>query len=314
LPVTYERFAFAVSLLPRLSHARSVILCTRMGTKVVPPRVTQVSPPADTTTRMICALSIPDRFDNVVETYIAYRTRYAPELLDWLLAETRTGTAAHVLDLGCGPGFIANALGPRVARVTGVDPSKSMIAAARSEAPKNVTYHEGSSENLSIVKGPIDLVTMGRSFHWMDRPATLEDLNKRVAEHGALAILHDKPIKAPENLWWWTAQEVGKAHARPDPTSLHRMSDAWEPHETVLHASAFSELRRISVLSRHTWTFDSLLGHFLSRSGSTPEVIGADGIAAFEGALKEALLPFGEGPWETLNDHVALIARRPARP
>ncbi|MET1413776.1 class I SAM-dependent methyltransferase [Roseibium sp. HPY-6] len=260
---------------------------------------------------MSCDLSIPDRFDNVVEMYSAFRTRYAPDLIDWLLAETQTGKVAHVLDLGCGPGFIANALGSRVARVTGVDPSASMLAAAEAEAPDNVTYVEGSSEDLSIVEGPIDLVTMGRSFHWMDRPATLRDLDTLVAQNGALAFLDDKPIKAPKNRWWWAIQEVGKAHARPDPTSLHRMTDAWEPHETVLLASPFSDLRRISVLARHSWTYDSLLGHFLSRSACTPEVLGSKGLAAFEAALKDALSPFGKGPFETLNDHVALIARRP---
>ncbi|MEO0990730.1 MAG: class I SAM-dependent methyltransferase [Pseudomonadota bacterium] len=259
---------------------------------------------------MTLDLSIPERFGKAVDTYVANRTRYPTSLLTWILNETGTGADAHVLDLGCGPGLIANAIAGGVGRVTGVDPSPEMLAAARQDAPANVTYLQGSSDDLSIVEGPIDLVTMGRSFHWMDRPATLVDLDARVPAGGALALLNDKPIKAPENKWWFRLQEIGRAHSKPDPSSFVRMTDDWVPHEPVLLDSPFSDLKRISVFVRHNWTVETLWGHFLSRSATTVEVLGND-LPAFKDAFNAALSEFGTGPFETLTEAQALIARRP---
>ena len=121
----------------------------------------------------------PSRFDLAVEHYVAARLRYAPDLITWLVRDT--GAAGkRVLDLGCGPGFIANAIAPMVADTLGLDPSPNMIAAARQMAAPNARFEIGSSEDLSTVEAPLQLVTMGRSFHWMDRAQTLRDLDPLV--------------------------------------------------------------------------------------------------------------------------------------
>ena len=252
----------------------------------------------------------PDRFDSTVDHYVAARLQYAPALLDWLVRET--GAAGNrVLDLGCGPGFIANAVAPHVAEVIGLDPSPNMIDAARANAAPNARFEIGSSEDLRAVSAPVQLVTIGRAFHWMDRPQTLADLDPLIAQGGDIALLNDRPVDVPMNRWWREFNAVAKSFAVLDAYNQHRASDDWIPHEEVLIGSVFDDLRSITVHQTHHWTFERLLRNTLSRSATTEALLG-DTRPVMEAALREALAPFGPEPWTSLNQHVALIARRSA--
>jgi methanethiol S-methyltransferase len=68
---------------------------------------------------------------------------------------------AHVLDLGCGGGFMAEAMARRGARVTGIDPAVKAIAAARAHAAQqglSVRYMVASGERLPLADGSMDIV------------------------------------------------------------------------------------------------------------------------------------------------------------
>lgn len=251
----------------------------------------------------------PERFDQAVDHYVAARSRYAPDLIDWLADHARVA-GKTVLDLGCGPGFLANAFAPKAASVLGLDPSPNMIAAARTAAAPNVRFEVGSSEDLSPVKAPVQLVTIGRAFHWMDRVQTLADLDPLVSEGGAIALINDSVARIPLNAWWHAFNEVSRRYAVLDDYNQHRASEDWIPHEQILDASAFSDLKRISVFQRHSWTYDRLIRHTYSRSGTTEALMGARK-HEFEEDVRAALAPFGPEPWVSLNEHIALIAARP---
>jgi len=255
---------------------------------------------------------LPERFETAVSNYVAYRLRYAPALLSKLLQDTDTGKSARVLDLGCGPGFIANAIAPEVGDVIGIDPSPAMIDAAQAEAAPNATFLVGSSYDLSAVPAPVQLVTMGRAFHWMDRDQTLATLDDLVAPGGAIALLGDRVTKARGNAWYHAANKAARDNAVLDDCARHRYSDEWEHHEEVLLRSPFSEVSEIGVVVRHSWSYEQFLGYVLSRSASTEEKLG-ETIPAMEAALTEALAPFGPGPWDSLHMHYAMIARRPGQ-
>ncbi len=252
----------------------------------------------------------PERFDKAVDHYVAARLRFDPVLIDWLVRDTGAG-GKRVLDLGCGPGFIANALAPQVEEVLGLDPSPNMIAAARADAAPNARFEIGSSEDLGAVRAPVQLVTIGRAFHWMDRRRTLSDLDPLIAPGGAIALLNDQPVDVPMNRWWRAFNAVAKSFAVLDAYNQHRASQAWVPHDEVLVGSAFDDLRSITVYRRHDWTFERLLRNTLSRSATTKALLG-DRLPAMETALRAALAPFGPAPWTSLNQHIALIARRSA--
>lgn len=252
----------------------------------------------------------PNRFDDAVNHYVAARLTYAPALIAWLVRDTGAG-GKRVLDLGCGPGFIGNAVAPQVDAVLGLDPSLKMIEVARANAMPNARFEIGSSEDLTAVHAPVQLVTIGRAFHWMDRAQSLADLDPLIAVGGAIALLNDRPVDAPMNGWWRAFNAVAKRFAVMDDYNQHRASDDWVPHEEVLITSSFDDLRSIMVYQRHEWTFERLLRNTLSRSSTTEALLG-DTLPEMEAAMRDALAPFGREPWITLNQHIALIARRSA--
>lgn len=85
------------------------------------------------------------RDERVLATYAIVASSYSEMLLDeldhkpfdrWLLSRIAERTAGTpVVDLGCGPGHVTNALAADGARVTGVDNSPAMLAKARTHFP-----------------------------------------------------------------------------------------------------------------------------------------------------------------------------------
>jgi 2-polyprenyl-6-hydroxyphenyl methylase/3-demethylubiquinone-9 3-methyltransferase len=76
-----------------------------------------------------------------------------------------------VLDLGCGGGFMAEAMARRGAQVTGIDPSPKAIAAARAHAEASgltIAYDLGSGENLPHADQSFDIVVCVDVFEHID--------------------------------------------------------------------------------------------------------------------------------------------------
>nr|MDT0523936.1 class I SAM-dependent methyltransferase [Streptomyces sp. DSM 41633] len=78
-----------------------------------------------------------------------------------LAADTaQLSSADHVVDVGCGPGTAARVAARRGARVTGVDPSSTMLRIARLVTPKRapITWSVGTAEALPVPDGSATVV------------------------------------------------------------------------------------------------------------------------------------------------------------
>lgn len=120
-------------------------------------------------------------------------------------AFTRLATAArprpddHILDVGCGTGYLTRILSPVVTpagHVTGLDPSSAMIEHATGRAPANCTYVVGEGQSLPFPDGSFDLVTSSLAIHHMPaeaRPEALRQMFRVLRPGGRLLIAEFRP-------------------------------------------------------------------------------------------------------------------------
>lgn len=241
----------------------------------------------------------PNRFTSAIPHYVNGRPPYSERLIAKLAAEARLGPNARVLDLGCGPGTLTLPLSRYCGTMIGIDVDSSMIATAREAsqaAGAKIDWRVGTSFELDQSLAPLDLVTIARAFHWMDRDATLTRLDELIAPGGAIALVNTELLPFAGFKWHETFEELRKAHGRFDDFYRWRKSEAWEDHVSVLSRSPFCEVERISVYDVRRPSLDEILARALSFSANSPAVLGEEGRAAYETALRERLLALEETP------------------
>ncbi|MFO1059816.1 MAG: class I SAM-dependent methyltransferase [Dongiaceae bacterium] len=254
------------------------------------------------------------RFRSAAPFYARFRPPYPGALIGQIVARCGLDGSGRLLDLGCGPGPLAIALAPHVGTVVAMDPEPEMLAEAEiaaAAAGVRLQLVRGGSRDLAGAPGRFRLVTMGRSFHWMDRDATLAALDRLVLPDGWIAVLGERPVDGAPG-WRAAWERVGRKWSGPAwaPRDRRRAPD-WEPHDAVLARSAFAAIERLSVRELRTTPLDAIVGRAYSMSSTSPAALG-DNRAAFESELREALAPFVRGggvPEESCFE--ALLARRP---
>jgi trans-aconitate methyltransferase len=250
------------------------------------------------------------RFRTAAAHYLSGRPAYAPRLIDRVAELCAVKRPARLLDLGCGPGQLAKAFAGFAGEVLGIDPEPEMLRLARSDAPANVTFIEGSSYDIGPALGAFRLVTMGRSFHWMDREDTLRRLDSMVEPGGAVALFHDHHPNFPENALRRAFLEITERYATDDAFRSWKRGPDWTPHVTVLLNSVFRQLEEISVIERRVMSSSGLVDRALSMAPTSRAKIGdrADAMVAEIEALATRLE--NDGPLTEIIASTALIARR----
>jgi SAM-dependent methyltransferase len=258
-------------------------------------------------------VQFPGRFRELVGFYTTGRPTY-PRLLARRVADlVGLDGSQTVLDLGTGPGFLALDFHPFAAKVIGVDPEAEMLRAARrnaAKAGKEIEFILGSAGDLGPQFGRLHLVTIGRAFHWMDRPRTLEALDALIEPNGGVALFQDSYPVVPVNDWQPSFQAILDYYGAEDPARVRTHGN--KNHEAVLLESAFSHLERIAVLEPRR----TLIEHLVDRSLSYARAWeGRPGSRLKDMALevRDALAPYAtNGTVQEVLEGTALIARRPA--
>jgi SAM-dependent methyltransferase len=255
----------------------------------------------------------PRRFKTTVPFYAAYRAPYPQRLIE-LVADAVCLAAPHrLLDLGCGPGTLAIAFASRTAETIAMDPEPEMLnAAAQAAAAANIalTYVEGSSFDLSPEMGLFRLISMGRSFHWMDRPSVLTMLDRMVEPGGAVALFDETPIGQRARAWRTAIHQSIESFSDNRSPGHWRNSPEWLAHEEVLAASPFPTMTRFGVIVRRDLGTDDLIGRAHSMSSGSPEAMG-DRDAEFTADLRQRLEQLEpSGKFVELVEMSGLVARR----
>jgi SAM-dependent methyltransferase len=258
----------------------------------------------------------PRRFRTAAAHYALGRSPYPPEVIADAARAAGLTRSDRILDLGTGPGLLALAFAPYVGSVVAVDPEPAMLQVAEEAvraAGARVEVRPGSSETLGPDWGRFRAVTMGRSFHWMDRAETLRRLDALVEPDGMLLLFNDTLAEHPENDAIRAFSEIVERYSADDRLRMERRSPHWQNHEAVLRNSPFSDVERRVALHRGETSVELLVHRALSMSATSESRLGprAETMIA---ELRATLAPFAaRGPLVEWLDWAVLIARRPPR-
>ena len=226
--------------------------------------------------------------------YARYRPGYPSMFFTDLVARFHLEGSGRVLDLGCGTGQLTLRLAQHVAAAIGVDPEPEMLTEAARQAQAacvgNVTWAQASSADLPGELGHFDLVTMGRSFHWMDREQVLTALDGMVDNDGGLVIANDGCLIRSATTWQQAIEDVQQRFLPPDwQTGIPTSADGHEPHEEILARSAFRHVQQRTYQFTRTWTIELAIGYLYSTSIPLHRLLGGRR-ASFEQEVTDTLL------------------------
>src|SRR5262249_42888268 len=159
----------------------------------------------------------------------------------------------------------------------------------------NVTWAQGSSADLPGDLGLFRLVTMGRSFHWMDREQVLAVLDDMVDDDGGIVLANDSCLVRPTTVWQQAIEEVQHHFLPADfvlpqsmPGRVYAAVDH-QPHEEILARSPFGHVHRRIYESARPWTVEQIIGYLYSTSLPLGRLLG-NRCSAFEQAITNVLL------------------------
>jgi ubiquinone/menaquinone biosynthesis C-methylase UbiE len=157
-----------------------------------------------------------------------------------------------LLDIGTGTGFVVEALSDGVDDAIGIDVDADLLAVARSSVEPRpghqLTFVQVRAEDFNPPTGwTADLVTICRTFHWLDRQLVLDRLDSIIAPDGVVAILGDNSIWADNAGWKSGIKTILAEFLGQDRRAGSGTYQRPAPYTDELDASVFSDWEQVKV-------------------------------------------------------------------
>jgi ubiquinone/menaquinone biosynthesis C-methylase UbiE len=146
----------------------------------------------------------------------SYADSFAPATAPFiapLLAAAAISPGARVLDVACGPGYVAAAAAVRGAVAQGLDFSAAMVAIARARHP-DIAVQEGDAEDLPYPDGAFDAVVSNFGMHHVPRPELALAQARRVLVVGGRVTFTVWAAPA-DNTAWGLVFDAAARHGVP---------------------------------------------------------------------------------------------------
>jgi ubiquinone/menaquinone biosynthesis C-methylase UbiE len=127
-------------------------------------------------------------WERLADVYHDYYARSTCQAVDPLLDALNLNAGSKLLDVACGPGYLAAAAAKLGAEVTGIDFASAMVALARKLHPE-LTFENGDAEALQFPVDSFDAVGSNFGWHHLMHPEkALSEAFRVLKPGGSVAI------------------------------------------------------------------------------------------------------------------------------
>ena len=136
---------------------------------------------------------VKDEFTRQAEAYAVMPSVADPGRIARLVAAVAPIVEARVLDVACGPGFLALAFAKRCREAVGIDLTDAPLSIAeknrQDHALNNVRFQRGDAEQLSFADGEFDAVVCRFALHHMQDPGqVVREMARVCRRQGTIAV------------------------------------------------------------------------------------------------------------------------------
>ena len=205
-----------------------------------------------------------DRFTGRSTDYDRYRMRYpAEEVLAILQDWCGLKPAQVVADVGAGTGMLSEVFLENGNRVIAIEPNAEMRSACEVLQARypGLTVHNAAAEDTGLPARSVDMVSVGRAFHWFDQPRALEEF-RRILRPGGWIVLVAAGRRKED-----TAQAAAYEQLLTDyGTDYSYIRGGYRIHERMDELFAGGEFRQTQLHGEQLLTLDEVIGQTLSLS------------------------------------------------
>lgn len=189
------------------------------------------------------------------ETYNDHWAALTSRLSDPLLDAVGAGPGLRLLDVACGPGYLAARAVDRGATGVGVDIAEAMVALARQRFPQ-AEFRQGDAQSLPFPDGSFGAVVGNLAVPHLGRPEqAVAEFGRVLAPTGRLALTTwDLPVRARlVGVLLDAVREVGVAPPQTVPAGpdFFRFADDTE-FATLLKDQTFTDVEVGTVAFTHS--------------------------------------------------------------
>ena len=136
---------------------------------------------------------VQESFTRQADVYAVTPTVSDPSRIARLVEAVDPAPESRVLEVACGPGFLALAFGARCREAIGLDLTDAPLAIAeknrRERQLENVHFEHGDADRLPFADGEFDVVVCRFAFHHFEEPArVLGEMARVCRPRGKVAV------------------------------------------------------------------------------------------------------------------------------
>jgi len=208
------------------------------------------------------------RFGDRVQNYKKYRPTYPSEAIEFIKETCDVKEDWKVADIGSGTGIATEVLlNVLQCQVFAVEPNEKMRSEAETNLSSNSCFHSinGSSENTTLEKSSMNMITAFQAFHWFDKePTRIEFKRIILAPHWVVLVWNDRKTEGTQFLEKY--EEI--LHVLPEyKNATHKNTD----RKAIESFIGNSDLTFATFANSQKFDFEGLKGRFFS-SSYTPAV------------------------------------------